>query len=391
MSSNLFSEERLKDPVYDGILGCIYGQALGDAVGLSCEFLFKKEIEHHYGKDPIPFPKFVRNRHNQRWAEGDWTDDTDQMILLMDSLVDTLGTVQPTDFGICLKMSSSMTDRITAVKLRSWVQNGFPELGDHAGMGLGMTVGTVVSQPTFTTDPHGAALKKWIDMGRDLAPNGSVMRTSIVACHRFEDIDQVAKNSSDMCRVTHADPRCIHNTVAMCHIIATILKKRKDHHEAVPFALEDKELNETIEEGIRKGHEAVEKKGMLQFVLGGWLTRTSPFDDEMLEIIDSFMVKDNDVQTLYNLQLDDQKSIGYTLKCFGSGLWALRSTRSFKDTIDLLVREGGDADTNGAVAGALLGAKLGYKQLPREWLESLRHKEWLEEKVEKFLKLQGLI
>ncbi len=34
--------------------------------------------------------------------------------------------------------------------------------------------------------------------------------------------------------------------------------------------------------------------------------------------------------------------------------------------------EGGDADTNAAVAGALLGARFGVKDIPLEWLESLR-------------------
>lgn len=41
----------------------------------------KSEINSEYGKSgPIPFPYFNRNSHNIRWAPGDWTDDTDQLI-----------------------------------------------------------------------------------------------------------------------------------------------------------------------------------------------------------------------------------------------------------------------------------------------------------------------
>ena len=38
----------------------------------------------------------------------------------------------------------------------------------------------------------------------------------------------------------------------------------------------------------------------------------------------------------------------------------------------LLCRQGGDADTNGAVAGALLGCKLGTSALPPSWLSELK-------------------
>ena len=41
---------------------------------------------------------------------------------------------------------------------------------------------------------------------------------------------------------------------------------------------------------------------------------------------------------------------------------------------------------NGAVCGAVLGAKLGYKRLPRTWVNSLRHKRWFHERVARFLK-----
>jgi ADP-ribosyl-[dinitrogen reductase] hydrolase len=39
------------------------------------------------------------------------------------------------------------------------------------------------------------------------------------------------------------------------------------------------------------------------------------------------------------------------------------------------VNLGGDADTNGAVAGALAGARFGAGGIPQRWLEPLRRKE----------------
>jgi hypothetical protein len=43
---------------------------------------------------------------------------------------------------------------------------------------------------------------------------------------------------------------------------------------------------------------------------------------------------------------------------------------------------GGDSDTNGAVAGSLLGALFGYSNLPPGWVQDLKHRDWLLSKVD---------
>ncbi len=47
----------------------------------------------------------------------------------------------------------------------------------------------------------------------------------------------------------------------------------------------------------------------------------------------------------------------------------------FRFGVESVVRLGGDADTNGAVAGALLGARFGAASIPAEWVNTLRGKE----------------
>ena len=44
----------------------------------------------------------------------------------------------------------------------------------------------------------------------------------------------------------------------------------------------------------------------------------------------------------------------------------------------------GDADTNAAVAGAILGAKFGINQIPEEWKSGLLHASMLHDKVQNF-------
>jgi len=94
--------------------------------------------------------------------------------------------------------------------------------------------------------------------------------------------------------------------------------------------------------------------------------------------------------SLEELLLDEAGRIGYTFKCLGSGLWALRSDRGFQEALNEVIRCGGDADTNGAVAGALLGCRLGFSQLPKQWVAGMPYASWLEAHAQKVIFMLGL-
>lgn len=69
------------DDVYDKLKGCLYGAAIGDAIGLSAESMTKERARRLYGIGPIAFGtdkghEFYDDRHRGKWDEGDWTDDT---------------------------------------------------------------------------------------------------------------------------------------------------------------------------------------------------------------------------------------------------------------------------------------------------------------------------
>ena len=63
----------------------------------------------------------------------------------------------------------------------------------------------------------------------------------------------------------------------------------------------------------------------------------------------------------------DGKSMGYTLLTLRIGLIAYWRAESFERTLSNIIEAGGDTDTNGAVAGALLGARFGLEAIPRRW------------------------
>ena len=69
----------------DRMLGCLFGQAIGDALGLGSEFMDKNEVIKHYPDGLRHYSQIIKDVHRSRWAKGSWTDDTDMMFAyLMD-------------------------------------------------------------------------------------------------------------------------------------------------------------------------------------------------------------------------------------------------------------------------------------------------------------------
>ena len=57
--------------------------------------------------------------------------------------------------------------------------------------------------------------------------------------------------------------------------------------------------------------------------------------------------------------------------------------------LHIAAHEGGDADTNAAVAGALLGEKFGYSNIPQRWVEGLVYRQELGDKIDRLMALMS--
>ncbi|MDE6084115.1 MAG: ADP-ribosylglycohydrolase family protein, partial [Muribaculaceae bacterium] len=58
---------------------------------------------------------------------------------------------------------------------------------------------------------------------------------------------------------------------------------------------------------------------------------------------------------------------------------------SFEEGLLAIVNEGGDADTNGAIACAILGAKFGYSSIPRYYIENLNNRAVYHQMITSFI------
>jgi ADP-ribosylglycohydrolase len=143
----------------------------------------------------------VRDDHRKRWSEGAWTDDTYQMMCILNSLIDE-----------------------GELNITSIAQN-FLNWFNDALMGIGNTVYKVLNMPQYVTNPHKAAHIVWKLGGKKAAANGAVMRTSVLGCYQFDDKDKVVQNAVDVCRLTHHDPRCVASCIVVSLIICNYINR----------------------------------------------------------------------------------------------------------------------------------------------------------------------
>jgi len=261
----------MENNVLNRIKGTIYGQAIGDALGLGTEFMDDEEIAQKYPNGLRHYNEIYQDNHRRRWEIGDWTDDTDMMLCIADAVID--------DKGVNL----------------AHIARNFKGWSEGEPLGIGINTYKVLSFGDYVDKPFDAAKLVWEMSKKQSAANGGLMRTSVVGLFP-KAVEQCAV---DICRLTHYDPRCL-----------------------------------SLNADIRV------------------------------------------------LELQDEKSMGYTLKTLAASLWAYWNASSFEEGLLAVVNAGGDADTNAAVACAILGAKFGYESIPKEYVDGLIHREELDRVVD---------
>lgn len=192
-----------------------------------------------------------------------------------------------------------------------------------------------------------AAEAVWRERGPEIsAGNGSVMYCAPLGVAYADRPDELMELGPRLSALTHFDERC--RTAVLAVLLTTAaLVRGEDTETALSGALDA----------------VISREG-----------------GEELEYL---------VEAVGSIRPVDGPGQGFCLFAAAVGLQALTLDGTFQDRLLHVVSLGGDTDTNGAVAGALMGAAVGMSALPASWLDRLVDRAELEAEAAGLVELAG--
>ena len=227
-----------------------------------------------------------------------------------------------------------------AARLLEWMNSN--------GRGMGSQTRAVLSLLRLGKLPSEAARIVWEENDGSPAGNGAVMRCAPVAMRWRGDIERLRVETENSSRVTHHDPRCEWSAFAVNLAIAMALNGQIPSIESVAALMEGFQVSPQTVSAVR----VVAGRNLDDLALCG-------------------------------------RTMGYTLKAMQVGLWCLERGVDFEETMVSVIRAGGDTDTNGAVAGAVLGALHGAGSIPPRWTAGVPRAERLIQIADRLLERAG--
>lgn len=290
--------------------GCMLGAAIGDALGKQNEGLSRKEIPDRvtdYGKTPERSP-------GGKLRAGQYTDDTEQMIVLAQSMIEC-GGFDVQDF---------------AGRIARW---GADTLADPVRRAL---VGPS-SSVAITQLNSGVS---WKESGSDIPSCGSAMRVAPIGLF-YKNLDDVESNAALSSLPTHNSKEAIAGAVAVA--------------VGVRCALEDMDCFDIIKETVAGASKY--DKGLANKIELSYVKRDAEPDEVFVELGTSYLVYETVPSAIY---------------CFS------RHFEEPEKAIIEAVNAGGDTDSIACITGALCGARHGVEAFPEKWINGLENTELVE-------------
>ncbi len=309
----------------DHARGALLGLAVGDALGTTLEFT---------RPDAPPLPTLLRGPHTEIVGGGPFglrpgqvTDDTQQAVLLATSLRERGGID-----------SADLARRYVA-----WGEVAFDQ---------GSQTRAVLARLAGGEAPSTAGRSVWVASGRRAAGNGSLMRTAPIGVRLAHDEAARIAASLDDSAITHFDPRCQLACAAFNAAIAAACARG-----AAPEAM------------------AVAARADLM-AGADLLAARLPLERDVVHVAMADLATDldaaaSDAPAMYRPEAHLLQHMGFVRVAFRLAFWHLLHTPSFEVALIDVVNRGGDADTNGAIAGALLGAAHGEAAIPSRWRDAV--------------------
>lgn len=312
-------------PAREPVVGCLLGLAVGDALGLPCENLSSRRAKRL-------FPHL--DRYQFLFRRGVFSDDTEHACLTAQALLRSGGEL-------------AQFRRDLAKRLRWWAA-GLPA-------GTGRATARACANLWLGWSPERSGV--WS------AGNGPAMRSPLLGVCLGFDRERMREFVRASTRMTHTDPK------ALCGALAVAWAAHRAAESYGGAAPDAAVLVVEIRERI-----------------GG-----DPAAAKLLESLDAAVrcVKDGQSTETFAADLGLSRGVsGYIYHTVPVAIYAfLRYPDDFRTAVQSCIRCGGDTDTVAAIAGALVGARVGKGGIPPEWLTGVidwpRSMRWVEALAER--------
>ncbi|HWR07731.1 ADP-ribosylglycohydrolase family protein [Sporomusa sp.] len=303
----------------DRAYGCLIGAAIGDAMGMPASFMTPQQIEKSYGRI-IGFNKpSVEQVAHGMLTEGAITDDTEESLIIAGVLIEHAG----------------FSRELFVAKMKEWaIKNK-------------MLASTVIGPSTrrfLTAITEGG---DYIEAAKIGDTNGGAMRVAPIGIYYHGDIKQAVQAACESALVSHGSKPGVGSTCAVAAAVACAMAGGKNITAVMDAAIYGARFGE--EQGHDIPAPSVEERIKL-----------------VVEMVDRHAGKSlaelgNILYRLIGAGMKSYESIPLSLGIFYAG------KGQFEDCLTSIINIGDDADTNGAIVGALCGAFGGAAAIKSEW------------------------
>ncbi|KAK4151705.1 ADP-ribosylation/Crystallin J1 [Chaetomidium leptoderma] len=333
---------------HERIVGALLGVHAGDSLGATVEFEAWEHIQ-------VNHPQGVRDIVGGGpfdWPPGHATDDTDltRAVLLAYRDVEQLKRAQsPKTPGVVKLAAQYMVD---------WYDGRWPDrVQGQRPADVGGATAAGISKFKRTGDPRTSGA------GEGRAGNGSLMRCIPTALFQL-DADKAFVESLDISAVTHDDFDC---TIA-CAVYNAMVRALVDGRTPDDAWQAGKDAVERVA-SMAAAEPTVDRKVKMERAA----KKVEAAVDAGKSLVHVQDLAENGPKRAANAtKVMPFKASGYVLESLTLAVAAMLDPRPLEDVLVDVVRFGQDTDTNGAIAGGLLGARDGVNAIPLRWREELQ-------------------
>jgi ADP-ribosylglycohydrolase len=326
------------------------GAAVGDALGAPLEGLSSQQVKSHYGRvknyvDGVQAWK----RKPYRWRmRGLYTDDTQQALALCDVMLE-LGRVD----------SERLADLYLSLAAPKGTFSG-------AHRGLGRTFRHVLEALERGVPAHLS--------GQSGAGIGAAMRIAPVPLFFGDDLDGLFDSVMAASLMTHRDIRSLSGAMAVAHAVRRLVAGGPRDPSlllwiAADVVKDEKRVADEYADAVLKLDEHA--RCLPRMIALAESVLDLPRDRALNAIVDEANRHGAEPSCKRATQ-------GFPPACIPTCLHVLLTTDSFEEAVTEVINLGGDADTAGAILGAMAGACYGVDAIPRRWLEGLQNRPGIE-------------